>query len=573
MSFLKSESYLGPTLFPIQSWKHLVFIPFSFLLVALGQPAWCSVCGLIASVIGFALFWRSMWGFPSIKHQFWLATAWFTGIQLFQLSWMLTHPYYYIFGVWIFFSFFLGLQFGILSYFVRPNYVFSLWKCAALAGIWAILEWSRLFFMSGFTWNPVGLALSGNLFSIQSVAIAGVYGMSFWAIFTNLLVLRFWLLKKKLGAFLAALVAAIAPYIYGYGHFIYNSQTLSGATSADHNLTAILVQPAFPIEENLPFKTTRDALSYVHGEWKQILQILKKHLGKKIDLIVFPECTVPYGTYSPIFTHKSVTHDIQQILGHDAVLKLPDPQEPFAEDIAMVTTDPIKMVSNAYWAQSISNIFDASVLIGLEDHQYNEDDSRQSFISAQYFVPRGYESQRYDKRVLLPMGEYIPSEWLKNLASSYGVVGSYSPGDKAKVFQCRKIPVGVSICYEETFGDLMRGNKHEGAQVLANLTSDIWYPHSALPQQHFDHARLRAIELGMPLIRSCNTGITGAVDSFGRTIAVLGTTPEEQHDLSDALYIDVPIHHYPTLYSHFGDKLIITLSTLLALCFFLKKDD
>lgn len=560
--------YTGPSCFPIVKWKQILFLILSFALVAFGQPAWCSLCGLLTAVLGFALFWRVMWSIPSLKQQFWLATTWFTAVQLFQLSWLISHPYSYIYAVWFLCAFFLGLQFGLLSYWVRPHHVYSIWKCAALAGIWAIFEWSRLFFLSGFTWNPVGLALSGNLFSIQSVALAGVYGMSFWVIFTNLLTLRLWLLKKGvLSGFIVALAAA-APYLYGYGHFAYHQKQISAKSHNQEKISAVLVQTAFPIEEMLPFNTPNDALTYVQGEWKQILQILKKQQGKKIDIIVFPECVVPYGTYSPIFSHKVVANTVKQVLGKDALEKLPHPQEPFSEEIAMGNGTSLHMVSNAYWAQSIADIFDASVLIGLEDHQYNEDSTRQSFISAQFFVPGGNHALRYEKRVLLPMAEYIPSEWAKALAARYGVLGSFTHGLEAKVFHCKALPVGVSICYEETFGDLMRGNKHAGAQILANLTSDIWYPHSLLSQQHFDLARLRAIELGIPLIRACNTGITGAVDSFGRTLAILGDTPDEQHDTSDSLHVEVPIEHYNTLYSHLGDKLIVGLSALLAVAFF-----
>ncbi len=114
----------------------------------------------------------------------------------------------------------------------------------------------------------------------------------------------------------------------------------------------------------------------------------------------------------------------------------------------------------------------------------------------------------------------------------------------------------------------MRYNKLKGANLLVNLTSDIWYPYSSLPQSHFDHARLRAVELGMPLARSCNTGITGAVDSFGRVLAVLGTNPQETHDLADSLQVQIPIFHYPTLYGLLGDKLIVALSSMLAACLF-----
>lgn len=53
-----------------------------------------------------------------------------------------------------------------------------------------------------------------------------------------------------------------------------------------------------------------------------------------------------------------------------------------------------------------------------------------------------------------------------------------------------------------------------------NLTNDAWYGISAGPYQHFDHARFRAVEEALPVIRSANTGLSGVIDSYGRTLSV-----------------------------------------------------
>lgn len=102
----------------------------------------------------------------------------------------------------------------------------------------------------------------------------------------------------------------------------------------------------------------------------------------------------------------------------------------------------------------------------------------------------------------------------------------------------------------------MRENSQKGAHLLVNLTNDGWYPRSTLPQQHLDHARLRTVENGLPLLRACNTGITTALDSHGRTIAALDNSEEAP----GALQVDVPLHRYRTLYSRTGDALIVLLS-------------
>ncbi len=85
---------------------------------------------------------------------------------------------------------------------------------------------------------------------------------------------------------------------------------------------------------------------------------------------------------------------------------------------------------------------------------------------------------------------------------------------------------------------------------------------SRLPQQHFDHARLRTVENGIALVRACNTGVTGAVDSLGRIIGVLddGENPVEWR--SDSLHLYVSTYHYLTPYSLWGDKFILGISLL-----------
>lgn len=75
---------------------------------------------------------------------------------------------------------------------------------------------------------------------------------------------------------------------------------------------------------------------------------------------------------------------------------------------------------------------------------------------------------------------------------------------------------------------------------------------------NFDHARVRTVENGFPLVRSCNTGVTAAVDSLGQIVAVLGgDNPEKVEWNPDALLVEVPTYSYSTLYTQFGDNLLI----------------
>jgi len=231
----------------------------------------------------------------------------------------------------------------------------------------------------------------------------------------------------------------------------------------------------------------------------------------------------------------------------------------------------LTFVNNAFWLQSLSNIFDAPVIAGLEDVDDMTHLSRNYYSAALYFIPSCANClipERYEKRVLVPLGEYIPFTFCQQLAIKYGVTGSFTKGEKAKIFTHPKTPFGVSICYEETFGHVMRENRLGGAKMLVNLTNDGWFPNSTLTKQHFDHARLRSIECGIPLVRACNTGITGGFDSLGRVVAILENSDQQHESLSDSLLINVPTYTYDTLYSKHGDHLILAVSflSLIGLC-------
>lgn len=454
-----------------------------------------------------------------------------------------------------------GFQFGIISIFIQRKLFFKINQILGLAALWTIFEWSRLFFLSGFSFNPVGLSLSSSIYSMQFASIGGVFLLSFWVMLTNLFAVRAWISKWNLkNCFLLGITAA-TPYLFGVVHYHYHDAKFT----PEDTLTAILVQPAFPVEETMGFTSAEEARLFVFYEWGHILTLIQKVGKRPIDLIVLPEYVVPYGTYHAIFPHQDVVKMFEEIFGNRRIQHLPPLESPYASYVKTDKGDQW-LVSNAFFAKAIANIFKADVLVGLEDSQYVSDKNYENYSAAFHFSPSNSEIYRYEKRVLVPMGEYIPFSFFQKLAAMYGITGSFTAGQSAKVFPGKKVPFSPSICYEETYGNLMRDSKTKGARLLVNITNDGWYPESKLPQQHFDHARLRAVENGIPLARACNTGVTSAVDSLGRIVAILGADdPIRSQTKADSLYVKIPMAHYSTLYSRVGDYLIISLCLLFCI--------
>jgi apolipoprotein N-acyltransferase len=108
-----------------------------------------------------------------------------------------------------------------------------------------------------------------------------------------------------------------------------------------------------------------------------------------------------------------------------------------------------------------------------------------------------------------------------------------------------------------------------GAELFVSVSNDAWFPHSRLARQHFDHGRIRAVENGAPMLRSCNSGITCGIDAFGRTVQVV---PPLKSQAEAAVFL-MPMLSFPTLYTWWGDGAILAISffAILTTIFFQKK--
>jgi len=136
---------------------------------------------------------------------------------------------------------------------------------------------------------------------------------------------------------------------------------------------------------------------------------------------------------------------------------------------------------------------------------------------------RGVLAGRYDKRHLVPFGEYIPLRrvlfFLQKLT-----VGSddFSRGTTSSLFSAGGELVSASVCYEAIFPGILRDAVRGGATVLVNVTNDAWFGDTVAPRQHLAMARLRCVELRRPMFRAANSGISAVIDSGGGIVASLG---------------------------------------------------
>src|SRR6185437_2804370 len=183
----------------------------------------------------------------------------------------------------------------------------------------------------------------------------------------------------------------------------------------------------------------------------------------------------------------------------------------------------------------------ALLLTGAPREQYDpttpsdDPDTRPAFNALVAINHKGEIVASYDKSHLVPFGEYLPFPQLFGLLGLKQFVpgaNGWQAGDGRRLMQVPGTPAFLAlICYEAIFsGDL--GPDTSKAQFILNITNDAWFDGSIGLAQHADHARLRAVEEGLPMVRVANSGLTEVIDPLGR---ITNSLPSETVGLLDVV--------------------------------------
>lgn len=180
------------------------------------------------------------------------------------------------------------------------------------------------------------------------------------------------------------------------------------------------------------------------------------------------------------------------------------------------------------------------------------------------YLPDGTHVTSYVKRHLVPFGEYIPhraffERAVPPLTEIAMLENDLEPGSGTYVFDSGDMTVGCLICFDSIYEDLARESGADGAQMLLLSTNDSWFAESKALYMHEAQSRLRAIENGVPVVRSANTGISSVTDRFGRVIG----ESEPSVEATVTAGVELPAHR--TLYSYLGNSV---LAVMLAVCVF-----
>ncbi len=415
--------------------------------------------------------------------------------------------------------------------------------CAALnAGAWCGLEWVRGWFLTGFGWNGLGVALHDELVFAQCADLVGVTGLAFLVAFPgSILAAVLVRLRREIAVarlrphydFAAAVVLLVAAFFYGSGK-------LSARPGETIGIRTLLVQGGVPQTDKVETMSAandaerrvlyRDAIQAIYDHYyKQTNEFLQ---FADFDLVIWPESSLPYS--------------------------LGDPH-------------------NRDYLDDLLAVKDFELVLGLNERV----PTRGDYNSIVALRGDSASARTYRKVHLVPFGEYVPLRdrfpFLEKIASNALGKDFLAGETTAPLPMTKPEPYGIIplVCFEDTFGDLARRFVRDGEpQLIVNVTNDGWFGESAASAQHFANARFRCIELRRPMARCANTGFTCIIDSAGSLHDRWGRSPDSPPRLFTdregstfgvgRLADEIQISRNPptTLYARIGDAFSISLGSL-----------
>jgi apolipoprotein N-acyltransferase len=399
---------------------------------------------------------------------------------------------------------------AVLALFPAAGFAFArlLWspgpaRIFALAFGLGIAEWARGLLFTGFPWNDLGMALGVNLTLAQIASLIGLHGLTFLTIAIFAAPATLWRVSESRLNLTPTIVAALAlALIAAFGAF----RLTAPASATAPGVKLRLIQPNVGQDDATFGPENKQAILRRYFDLSERAASPDRSGVRDVTHLIWPESAFPF----------------------------------------ILSRDP----------EALADIVDflgpgATLITGAARREDGGGPPRY-FNSIEIVGRNGLLAQRYDKQHLVPFGEYVPFASLlerAHITQMVDIPGGFEAGSARRALHVPGLPDAMPlICYEAIFpiefGDLLSGAERPG--WLLNVTDDVWFGLTPGPYQHYAQARLRAIELGVPLVRDANSGISAVIDGFGREIAV---APLGAEGVLDA---ELPVALAPTWQSRFG---------------------
>lgn len=380
--------------------------------------------------------------------------------------------------------------------------------------IWVTLELLRTHFLSGLPWALLGYSQYQWLLAIQIADLTGVYGVSFLVVLVNaaLTEVGLWMVhrSRRAGSFpwlsaTAATLGVSLTLLYGQAQLNASPDAASASSGdSDRSISIGLVQPNIDQAKKWDAAFRRETLDRYAR--------LTAQAAEGSALVIWPEAATPF---------------------------LFEQEPPYRLEV-----------------MALARAYNVPLLFGSPALRHFPNGRPYLLNSAYFLSPDGVILGRYDKRHLVPFGEYIPLRpvlfFLEKLVEG---IGDFEAGTVSTVLDLpigsgadrNTVKFGVVICYEVIFPNLVREFSANGAQFMVTITNDAWFGKSAAAFQHFGMVVLRAVENRVAFARSANTGISGFIDPQGR---ILHATPIFTEEVVTGR---IPVARVRTFYTQQGD--------------------
>ena len=437
---------------------------------------------------------------------FWRAFAFALGYFAFGLFWIgsafiARGPAYIpvmpfaILGLVSLLSVFWGLAGAVYARFTDANRPLRYFAFAALL---FLAEVARGHLFGGLPWNLTGYVFKAGEPISQLASITGIYGLTVLVLMFGaaLAFLIDGFSRSKLKASLPAVVSAVLfAGLFGFG-----TQRLNTGAPTYHPDVKLRI-----VHANIPQKEKMDYGNYDNIAYQYLTLSAAPGL-EEISHVIWPEGALP----GVMFGDENLVEAIYQVLSSAG------PNTPVfigqTQRQEILPGDDGLSYFNAVGAISFDNL------------------GRPAF------------SDYYDKRRLVPGGEFIPGGPLAKklgLKTVSTALEGFTPALNDDVPALPGLPpVSIQICYESIFPGFtpkVLSPSGEAPQWILNLSNDSWYGNSAGPRQHVNQVAYRAIEEGLPVIRSTSGGYSGSIDSNGRILQMV--------DMKTTKALDVHLPH------------------------------
>jgi apolipoprotein N-acyltransferase len=123
----------------------------------------------------------------------------------------------------------------------------------------------------------------------------------------------------------------------------------------------------------------------------------------------------------------------------------------------------------------------------------------------------------------------------------------FSRGEPSRPVLCEGVRVGVAICYDTEFADVVRRLARDGAQVVLVPNHDPEMPNHLFNHLHAAVIPFRAAENGIPIVWAESRALSMVLAPDGRIIA------QAEPGKSEVVKAEVPVRRGTTIYTRVGD--------------------